>query len=74
MDNPKPDSAAAIVKTNKTNTCPMISSKYNEKIIKFKLIERSNNSSDTKAIKIFLLFKTKPNTPIKKINTVIFKK
>lgn len=71
--NPIADSAAAIVNMNKTNTYPVISSKYIEKTTKFKLIANNINSIDINVINIFFLFKISPNTPIKNKATTIFK-
>ena len=62
-----------IVNMNKTNTYPVISSKYIEKTTKFKLIANNINSIDINVINIFFLFKISPNTPIKNKATTIFK-
>lgn len=65
------DSAAATVKINITNTCPIISSKYIEKIAKFKFTDNKSNSIDIIIIKIFFLFIIIPSNPIKKTMLVI---
>ena len=42
-----------------------MSSKYTEKITKFKFMANNINSIDINVINIFFLFKTSPSTPIK---------
>ncbi len=61
MANPIEDSAAATDKILKEKICPYISSKYDEKIKKFKFTLNSINSIQTKETKILRLLKTRPN-------------
>ena len=65
MAKPNADSVAATVKINKTNNCPIISSRYIEKIIKFKLIDKINSSIATSITIKFFLFKIIPKIPIR---------
>ena len=61
--NPIADSEAATVKINKANNSPKISSKYNEKNIKFKLIDNNINSIEISInIRLCLLIII-PNNP-----------
>lgn len=72
--NPIADSVAAIVKINIIKIWPMISSKYTEKIAKFKLTDKSKSSIDIITINMFLRFSTIPSNPIKNKAEVKFKK
>lgn len=63
---PIADSAAATVKINNENICPMISSIKIEKKTKFKFIDNNNSSIDIKMIIIFCRFKIIPNKPKQK--------
>jgi hypothetical protein len=69
MAKPMADSAAATVKINSENTCPIISSKYTEKIIKLKLIANNINSIDINIIIIFFRVIKIPNIP--KMNSIV---
>ena len=70
---PSADSVAAIVNINKTKTCPIISSRYIEKAIKFRLTANNINSKDIIIIIIFFLFKTNPIIPVKNKKVVNIK-
>lgn len=70
---PSADSVAAIVNINRTKTCPIISSRYIEKAIKFRLTANSINSKDIIIIIIFFLFKTNPIIPVKNKKVVNIK-
>lgn len=61
---PIADSAAAIVKINNENNSPIKSSRYTEKIKKFKLIDNNNNSIENRIIIKLLLFIKIPITAI----------
>ena len=73
MDKPIDDSVAATVNINNTNTYPTISSKYTEKIAKFKFTDSSIISIDIMVINMFFLFKTRPKRPMKNKIVVIIK-
>jgi hypothetical protein len=73
MDKPMADSEAATVRINKTNNCPDTSSKYLEKVIKFKFTDNNINSIDIIKIRIFLRLKIKPSTPTKNSKIFIIK-
>ena len=73
MAKPIADSVAAIVKINNTKICPTMSSKYIEKVAKFKFTASNKSSIDIIIIKIFFRFKTIPTNPIKKTIQVSFK-
>ena len=73
MAKPNADSEAAIVKTNKTNNEPKISSKYKENKIKLKFTVSNNSSIHIRATKIFFLFKINPSAPAQNIKVVNFK-
>jgi len=62
------DSAAATVKMRREKICPLRSSKYVEKIRKFRLTARSINSIHISITTIFLRLKKIPQTPSKKSN------
>ena len=60
-------SAAATVKINKVNICPVISFKNEENETKLIFTDKSINSMLIKMTIIFFLFKNIPATPIVKI-------
>lgn len=64
MDNPIEDSVADNAKMNNTKICPVISSRYKEKVIKLTLTDNNKSSSDIIVFNIFPLFKTNPSIPI----------
>ncbi len=65
IEIPIADSAAATVNINKENICPNESSKYIEKIKKFKLALKSTISIHIKTIRTHYLLKRIPKTPTK---------
>ena len=73
MERPIEDSVAATVNINITKTYPTISSRYTEKIAKFKFTDNNIISIDIIVINIFFLFKTNPKRPIKNKTVVIIK-
>lgn len=72
MASPIADSAAATIKTKIIKICPIISSKYIEKIAKFKFTANNKSSIDIRVIKIFFRFKAIPIKPMKKIRQFSF--
>ncbi len=69
--SPIADSAAATVKINKENTCPVKSSKYTENKTKLRFTLNKIISIHIKIIKTLLLFNKIPNEPIKKSRILV---